>query len=307
MRPSSYGEFAYTVHGVADAYQLERKVVKGLKAGVATEVAFRHWRLAWQLGCLRPIEKLWVGRASIRKEKKPIFVDEYLPCRECEACLVRRSRMWAGRAVDEFERAACTWMGTFTMSPDQHAMLDLRVAERTGNRALTAVELLRERTCVFGQEVTIWLKRVRDGVYRRTGQSGTMRYLLVAEVHDSEKTDEWMRGRPHFHMLLHEASVGAVVSVDEYFFKREEVRGDIVENIYAADSAMIRQAWTLGFTKFQLCRDSKSAYYLCKYMSKAMMWRVRPSIRYGREPAILPQSGTESDDERTGAAIDPPK
>lgn len=293
MRPSSYGEFAYSVQAVADAYQLERKVAKGIRAGVAKEVAFRHWQLAWQLGCLRPIEKLWTGRVSIRTKKKPIFVDEYLPCRKCEACVMSRSRMWAGRAVDEYNRAAVTWMGTFTMSPEQHAMLDLRVAERTGNRPLNSVELLRERTSVFGSEVTNWLKRVRDAAYKRTGHAGTMRYLLVAEVHNSEKTDDWMRMRPHFHMLLHEASVGAIISVDEYFLKREEVRNEFVENIYAADTAMVRETWTLGFTKFLRCRDSKSAYYLCKYMSKAMMWRVRPSIRYGREAEILPQSGVE--------------
>lgn len=283
MRPSSYGEFAYSIQAVADVYQLERKVVKGIRAGVAKEVAFRHWQLAWQLGCLRPIQKLWTGRVSIRAKKKPIFVDEYLPCRECEACKMSRSRMWAGRAVDEFARAAVTWMGTFTMSPEQHAMLDLRVAERTGNRPLTSSELLRERTGVFGSEVTSWLKRVREASYKRTGLNGTMRYLLVAEVHDSDKTDEWMRKRPHFHMLLHEASVGAIISVDEYYEKQDVVRGESVVNIYAADTAMVRETWQLGFTKFVMCRDSKSAYYLCKYMSKAMMWRVRPSIRYGRE------------------------
>ena len=46
---------------------------------------------------------------------------------------------------------------------------------------------------------------------------------------------------------------------------------------------MIRKAWQLGFTQFELCRDSRSAGYLCKYLAKDMLWRVRASKAYGQE------------------------
>lgn len=255
---------------------------------------------------------------------KPILVDELVPCRKCESCLRNRSRLWAARARDEYNRAARTWMGTFTMSPAEHAVLDIRIAERTGNRVLTAEELMRERTSEFGTEVTKWLKRVRKAAFERTGHTATMRYLLVAEVHDSEETEEWMRGRPHFHMLLHEVFCGALIQgkpvdallaydpvkrigfSEEMLAKEVKRRGKTVIGIFATDQSMIRQAWEFGFTTFELCFDSKSAFYLCKYMSKAMMWRVRPSLGYGRVEQDR-NTGAEATD-RSGAltSVDPP-
>jgi len=306
VRPSSYAEFAYTAQGVADIRRLERKIVKAVGAEVATEYEPRKWRLAWQRNCLRPIEWLWIGRSTYlsgKRDKRPLIVAEYLPCRKCEGCLAVRSRMWAGRAVAEYDRAAVTWMGTFTMSPEQHSLLDLRIAERTGNRSLTQVELLRERTSLFGQEVTAWLKRIRSGAFERTGRTGSMRYLLVAEVHDSEKTNEWMRGRPHFHMLLHEAFAGALVSPEEI----RDVSKDGIRRITVADDAMIRKAWTFGYTKFERCIDSRSAYYLCKYLSKAMMWRVRPSLHYGRETVSTPAEAGERARASERESTSPPK
>lgn len=286
-------------------------MLAGVRAGVATEVAPRHWELRWQLGCLTPVRFHYVGRRSRRKATKPMLVDELVPCRKCEACVKSRARMWFARAMDEFDHAARTWLGTFTMSPGEHAQLDVQIALRNGNRVLSQEELLRERTGEFGKHVTAWLKRVRSASFERTGVSRTMRYLVVAEVHDSEETDPWMRGRPHFHMLLHEGFCGAVVEGDpsvalaalrdaedagvpkplgfsgEMIAKKVERRGKCVDAIFATDQSLIKQQWQLGYTVFELCFDSNAASYPCKYLMKSAMWRVRPSLKYGRLPEAV--------------------
>lgn len=270
--------------------------------GHAREVERGLYHSRWELvscgGCEAPVGHHFIARSdwTLRKRERKfsLMATQLVACRKCEACMKSRSYMWAARARDEFDRSAVTWMVTFTMSPSEHALMDARIASRTGNRCSQPTDVLRERTGEFGREVTSWIKRVRKSVFDRTGQTGAMRYLLVAEVHDSEKTDDWMRGRPHFHMLLHEAEVGAVIPVDDYYPVSEVVNGELRSRIYLKDDANVRKQWTFGFTKFERCVDSKTAFYLCKYMSKAMMWRVRSSIRYGREVDVNYASGSET-------------
>lgn len=48
------------------------------------------------------------------------------------------------------------------------------------------------------------------------------------------------------------------------------------------DHAFVRQQWPLGFTTVKRCMDMKSAVYVCKYVSKDPMARVRASIGYGK-------------------------
>lgn len=201
-----------------------------------------------------------------------------------------RSAHWAHRAVTQYERSARTWLGTITLSGFEHARLDAAVAakaQETGAFVQTewrARDYFRERCEVFGRWVSLWLKRVRVNEARRRDDRSMPKisYLLVAEMHQN--------GRPHWHILLHEDKPFELIRPDEYYVTQKGV-------VRVDEKAMIRQAWQLGFTQFELCRDSRSAGYLCKYLSKDMLWRVRASIGYGVE--------VEDDERSEGGA--PPK
>lgn len=201
-----------------------------------------------------------------------------------------RSYHWSHRAVREYFRAANTWLGTITLSPFQHQRLDAAVAAKahaTGaywQTLWTEEDYFRERCEVFGRWISLWLKRVREADQRRRNgwHDGTMpdaicalvrgrtrrnfSYLLVAEKHKS--------GRPHWHILLHEDYPDALIRADEYYVTQKGV-------VRVDEKAMVRKTWALGFTQFERCRDSRSAGYLCKYLAKDMLWRVRASQQYG--------------------------
>lgn len=107
-------------------------------------------------------------------------------------------------------------------------------------------EQFAERLKEIGREVTLWLKRVRKV------SGAPLRYLLVAERHKS--------GDPHLHILLTETDAAKPVRY-----------------------RTLAQQWKLGFTKFNLARDSKVALYICKYISKDLSARVRASLGYGKD------------------------
>lgn len=93
-------------------------------------------------------------------------------------------------------------------------------------------------------EITKYLKRVR----KKSG--APLRYILVAEAHKS--------GLPHYHMLIHECDPSRQVRHKD-----------------------LTAAWSWGFTRFKLVETSNTAWYVCKYLSKAQLARVRASVRYG--------------------------
>lgn len=311
--PATYEEFAGVVDRQVDVGWLKRQIVRWMRAGLAR---LRHagehgdlWEFHLQMNCLTPWLVRYGGISAYGEADKPLRVDSYLRCRKCEGCMDSRARLWAGRAGTEFDLAARTYMATFTMSLEEHALLDVRVAGagRWPDRSRLSEsdyqkELFRARTAEFGAEITQWLNFARALSWQRHRQAGGVRYLLVAEAHDSEKTDERLRGRPHFHALLHETFRGALFRGDparaiengsdgELEMRKYESRGEWKAGVFAADKATARQEWQFGHTKFQLCFDAKSAFYLCKYMSKAMMYKVRASLRYGEKPETTTNEG----------------
>jgi hypothetical protein len=217
-----------------------------------------------------------------------------------------KARYWMGRAGDEYRRAARTYMGTFTLSPNEHAELDRKVALQYTIVKLEPDQLFAARVRVFGQMLDVWLDRIRAGAHWRANiRSGAFRYLLVAERHDSEQTDEWLRGRPHFHMLLHEQEVGALVLGDPLACLKEGQSGEFEQRkvfrngqwtpgIFLKDNSMVRLPWTFGFTKFEWCYSEASAVYVCKYISEERGTRTRASIRYGKlgEPDSSPSEAS---------------
>lgn len=191
-----------------------------------------------------------------------------------------RSYHWSHRAVTEYHRSSRTWLGTITLSPMMHQLIDARVAKEahvTGASWMTEwspEELFRRRCKVFGQELTRWLKRIRINATRERGTPPRFKFLLVAEKHQSERTSTTLVGRPHYHILIHEALPFELIAPNEYYTTRKGV-------VRVHDNAAIRNEWQLGYTQFELCRDERSASYLCKYLAKDMLWRVRASMKYG--------------------------
>lgn len=263
-----------------------------------------HCHLALAMDCENPFGfTLWSrGGISLETGRRiaPVTVTGQSRCRKCEPCKLRKSRMWQARAIDEWSRWPVTVFGTFTLSMSNHLLLDVRAREYLREQGknfdlISDQERFSARAREFGREVTKWLKRVRNGP---DGKGLSLRFLLVAEVHDSESTSDGMRGRPHFHMLLHDRTGSAFKGSPRIALENEgdgdwEVRKIRVKSldgelgwrpaVFLRDEAFIRKNWTLGFTKFQWAEDHKSAYYVCKYLSKSILsTRVRCSGKYGR-------------------------
>lgn len=183
-------------------------------------------------------------------------------CRKCEHCRKRRQRMWSNRAKAETLAARRTWFGTLTLRPEAHAVMVARAQVRLA-RSGVSFELLsfgeqfleRHKECSI--EITKYLKRVRK-------ESGAkFRYLLVAEHHQN--------GLPHYHVLVHE-------------------RDDV-----GVKHRTLSSQWQLGFEKWRVVTDYRQATYLCKYLSKATVARVRASGAYGTAVGHSPQGGVKND------------
>jgi len=293
-----------------------------------------RWEVNSAGECEAPVVAHFIGRAipGLPGSRMPKGIRAYLVstvrrCRRCEWCKMMRASHWSHRARTEYDRASRTWLGTITLSPLNHVQLDAKVASRaheTGAAWLTdwsASDQFRARCEVMGAMISVWIKRFRQAEVRRRRREARrhvfvipgkqtrsrsrftlgrfsvvpadFRYLLVAEMHKS--------GRPHFHILVHEEWPFELVRANEYYrTQKGAVRVD--------DRAMIRQKWQLGFTQFELCAEERQATYLCKYLAKDMLWRVRASTRYGdterseaatltkgaQRPTAIPQEkGTE--------------
>jgi len=190
------------------------------------------------------------------KGKVPLWVTMDVPCRKCEKCLRRKAAHWRHRAIAETAIASRTWFGTLTLRPQEQSLARERVRHRERNSVdidlLPASERFGLQVQEIGRDITKYLKRIR------ANSGARFRYILVAEAHES--------GEPHFHMLLHEwgTRIG-----------ERELSGQ----------------WRLGFSKWRLVPpdNPKAAAYVCKYLSKSALARVRASARYGQGPLSKPR------------------
>jgi len=70
-----------------------------------------------------------------------------------------RAWQWKERGLNEYRAHRATVFGTFTMSPEQHYLLDARIASGAGERpardlrGLPAKELFAARVQAFGDEL----------------------------------------------------------------------------------------------------------------------------------------------------------
>ena len=198
--------------------------------------------------CEAPV---YVGREGRDRKtrQKPVWLDVYVPCRKCPACLRARSARWRHRAERELKMFPRTWFGTLTLNPQAHYLMECRatrVCEARGGYwpDLTSAERFTAIHAENSRELTLWLKRVR------AASGAALRYLLVAEAHKS--------GLPHYHVLIHE------------LFDHAPVRKQVLQD-----------QWKLGFTNFKLVDDSRASAYVCKYLAKSALARVRASLSYG--------------------------
>lgn len=277
---------------------VERIAQAALLGGYGRIIRHRHVHLDLEMDCVQPYGFTLHGRysASHGKRVQPITVTAQSRCRKCEPCKHRRSMFWTGRAITEYQQSTRTLFGTFTMSIDNHMHIDYLATVRLRKLRvdfgkLSPSEIFTERSRQFGFELQEYLKRLRKGNAEHVKPA--VRYLLIAEMHDSAQTSVELRGRPHFHILLHEQQgrsalvngdpVEAILngSSGEYEMRKVKTRTGWQPCAFASDESFIRKQWTLGYTKFQWAHSTNSAVYICKYLTKALAVRVRASQRYG--------------------------
>lgn len=255
-----------------DVESIQRTFAKAIDSETFERLGPR--RGVWDISgtCTDPKPVTWASRATgslkrIRLKKAVAGIELVMltKCRRCPTCLEQHARFWRGRAITECQGAERTWFGSFTCRPEQHVWIDATCSMRKQNFELLPQEQkFAEQSRVLGIEATKFLKRVREASGFR------FRYLLVTEVHDGEDTSDFMRGRPHLHMLLHE-------------FPDQPIR-----------KAMLEHQWKWGNTTWRICHNSGAAWYICKYISKASDARVRASLGYGdliqTEQSVVDQS-----------------
>lgn len=166
--------------------------------------------------------------------------------------------LWRTRAEHETRAALRTWFGTLTLNPAAHMTMVSRARVRLAQQGIDFDDLpigeqFIERHREISREITKYLKRVRK-------ISGQFRFLMVAEHHKS--------GLPHYHVLVHE------------------------RDAHGVKHRVLSSEWKLGFEKWRLLTDLREASYLCKYLAKATVARVRASGAYGQAYQIDPRSLT---------------
>lgn len=170
-------------------------------------------------------------------------------CRRCPTCLRHRAAHWRIRAEGEINAAPRTWFGTLTLRPEEQFKAKLRAELRLSGGGTRFIDLSPDQQFSevhreISRDLTLWLKRVRK-------ESGAkLRYCLVAEAHKS--------GLPHYHVLVHE-----------------------VNGSYPVKERTLRKQWIAGYSLFKLVTDKRASRYVCKYLSKSSLARVRASIDYG--------------------------
>lgn len=218
---------------------------------------------------------------NIPQEGMTMTVSMEVRCRQCENCLRKRAAHWRIRALAEFKASeaigARTWFGTLTLNPE-HRMKVLNLARRGKFKipnweqgidfeGLKPPEQFRAKHAIISDELTKFFKRVRKN------SKAELRMLVVAEAHKD--------GEPHYHLLIHEMR------------PEMPVRQKVMTN-----------AWTWGYSSFTLCRDNRQAFYVCKYLSKSSLARVRASLGYGEATPLRHSETCNTSPQQTGGQGD---
>ena len=254
------------IHGVA---------LKALAHG-ATRVSPESTRLVWDLRrtplpCEAPprVPDLYSTEdpilVSLGVPQRKWWVELIVRCRKCPNCLRVRSWEWAARAKRECAMWPNTLFGTLTVKPEELARASAIASRRLVEEGIpllhqTADQLFSEKVAVIGEWITLYIKRVRKAL------KTPARFLLVAEHHKS--------GEPHFHMLWHEVVRPTADQWDTYRVLVDQWQGNIINELPTGHGWAV---WS-GIDR----TDPREARYVCKYLSKSLLGRVRPSQLYGQ-------------------------
>lgn len=212
------------------------------------------WHIAGK--CERPVVRDLVGRnsGSLFRDRARVvsegrvLIELEARCRQCAPCLKARAYHWRMRAFAEVAAAKRTWFGTLTLRPEEQFKALSIARQKAASRdvdfeGMTSAEQFRGRHEAINPELTKYFKRIRKE------SNAPLKYLLVAEAHKS--------GAPHYHYLIHEVSEATVTH------------------------SCLSKQWKLGFSQVALVKDKSAAAYVCKYLSKSALARVRASKDYG--------------------------
>lgn len=222
-----------------------------------------QWHIAMR--CLNPPSIEVYGRDyGPKDENRYQQVTIAARCRRCLPCRQLRSYEWRQRGMNEILVHPRTLFGTLTLRPEEQYRASAEATERLAKSAvdfnsLSADDQFAERVRTIGSWITRYFKRVRQETDTKS------RYMLVAESHKS--------GLPHFHLLFHEVERYTRDQFDTY--------------------TVLKRQWPYGFSDFQGVDagpdgGANAARYVCKYLAKAGLCRVRSSLRYGRLLDIKP-------------------
>lgn len=257
--------------------------------------------LAWNIGgkCERPVYREHVGRTQrskvvwIHRQRNSHdrqTLELWTRCRKCQPCLKARSYYWRMKAVSEVQASARTWFVTLTLNPAEHVRAQYMACLRLAGQSrdwddLSSAEQFRERHNSISPTLTLWMKRVRKAAatdHRQAARkaencpatrgvrcachpladfSVPFKYALVAEAHKT--------GLPHYHLLISES-----------------------DDAKPLRARHIKESWRSGFSNVKLVAQedrNRAVSYVCKYLSKSALARVRASVGYGQTDTITPE------------------
>lgn len=200
-----------------------------------------------------------------QSDGRKLLITLRVRCRKCKACLEARKYHWGRRAEAETLRAKeaglRTWFGTLTANPAFQAELKQRALERwSEDQSGSAIppwwdepkcdERFRLVRDEFLAEVQKFWKRLRKDRH-------SFSYLVVFERHKS--------GLPHAHFLCHEkfAPITKRALQERWPFGHSN-------------------ASVVGGRSRQAAAPEKAAWYVVKYLSKAVQARQVASLCYGK-------------------------
>ena len=237
-----------------------RLALKALQGG-AEQVSPGHLR--WDVsGLCRSPGSREVYERGYRPDgrRENYWIELTIPCRKCPECLRFRAAHWRSAAMIEVGRHPATFFGTITQRPENHyrdllAIMAACHEDRVSFTDLSPEQVFKERLRVISPKITAYQKRVRKQVHVHTG----LRFFWVAEQHRS--------GLPHMHCLVHLWPFQPATEWDAY-------------PTYAALRAHWHEGDVLSFSG--VARDNpREVFYICKYLAKQSLARVRTSLRYG--------------------------
>lgn len=174
---------------------------------------------------------------------KAVEVTHFAPCRRCEKCLTFRRLHWRERILTEIERAPRSWAISLTFSPTHLAGIIYEADEQN-----VSVE-----RAAYGH-VQQYFKRLRK-VRTIGGQPLNFRYVAVFERGK-------LKGRPHYHLLLH------------------EINGPVTKRVLESRWRSYSAPRLVAKADSRDCR--RKASYITTYATKSFDVRPRASRGYGK-------------------------